>query len=153
MAEVVLQAAADREFSGEDGVEIHVASTGISSEERGNPIDYRAQKVLRGAGYEIPDRTAMRVTREDIENYDLILAMTEVHLASLQRLARSVPEEDRAEIVLYRSFASDADSRFGSDLDVPDPWYGSMSDFDETLETLRDATPNILLYVKDELKG
>lgn len=141
MAEVVLQRAVD-----EAEVDVAVESAAVSSEEQGNPIDYRAQKILRRAGYDIPQRQARQVTTADIVEYDLILAMTEGHHRSLQRLSRSVPEKDRAEIRLYRTFASDADRRGGWDLDVPDPWYGGMSDFEETLDILEDATDNLVAY-------
>lgn len=147
MAEVVLaQSLAGLEE------EVQVDSAGVSAEESGNPIDYRAQKVLRSAGYEVPERSARRITIDDIRDYDLILAMTARHLHDIQRLAQQVPPEQRAEIQMYRSFATDAAQRQPEELDVPDPWYGGMEDFVETLNTLHDATPQLLEHISADLK-
>ena len=35
-----------------------------------------------------------------------------------------------------------------ADVDVPDPWYGGIDDFVETLEILEDATDNILDHAR-----
>lgn len=142
MAEVVLQEAADQK-----GMDVQVDSAATTGWEVGNPIDYRAVKVLRNAGYSPPVRGAQKITRSDIAEYDLILPMTQEHLEQIQRVAASVPEEERAEIRLWRSFATDADTRDAYSLDVPDPWYGNMTDFEETLVTLEDATDNVLSFI------
>lgn len=143
MAEVALQRAADRA-----GLDVEVESAAVTREEIGNPIDYRAQRTLRDAGYDVPKRGARQITRRDIEDYDLILPMTRGHLQQIERLAQAVPASRRAEIRLWREFASDADQRAGYDLDVPDPWYGGQGDFEETLYTIEDATPALLDHVR-----
>lgn len=144
MAEVVLQAAAS-----EAGMDVEVQSAAITAYEVGNPIDYRAQKILREGGYQVPVRGAQQVTRSDLATYDLVLPMTRDHLRSLERLAETLPEEDRPEIRLWREFASDAGSR--TNLDVPDPWYGNLEDFVETLEIIEDATDGLLQHMRDDL--
>ncbi len=144
MAEVVLD-----EYAKRAGADVEVGSAAITSYEVGNPIDYRAQKILREGGYDVPRRGAQQVTRDDIVNYDLILPMTRDHLHSLERLARSVPEDQRAEIRLWKDFASDADQQgngLEAEIDVPDPWYGGIQDFVETLEILEDAADNIIAH-------
>ena len=141
MAEVVLRAAAR-----DAGMDVEVESAAVTAYEVGNPIDYRAQKILREAGYEVPRRGAYQITRTDIAAYDLVLPMTREHLRSLQRLAQAVPEGKRAEIRLWSDFASDAAPL--ADVDVPDPWYGGIDDFVETLEILEDATDNILDHAR-----
>ena len=50
MAHAVLEQAAARA-----GVDVVVDSAGVSDEEAGNPIDRRAARVLRDAGYAVPD--------------------------------------------------------------------------------------------------
>lgn len=142
MAEVVLQKVADQA-----GVDVLVESAATSSWEDGNPIDHRAVKVLRRGGYSPPVRGSQRITRADIVEQDLILAMTKDHMAAIQRLAQDVPEHQRAQILMWRSFATDATERTGDRLDVPDPWYGGMTDFEETLVILEDAADSILTFV------
>ena len=139
LAEVVLQARADQA-----GVDVKVDSAATTSYEVGNPIDPRAQKILRRAGYAVPDRGAQQITLDDIENYDLILPMTRGHLRDINRLAQGVPAQKRAEVRLWKEFAQEPDG----DMDVPDPWYGGVQDFVETLETLEDAAGNIIAYAE-----
>ena len=158
MAEVVLRdrlAAAGIPDSGPGGVT--VTSAGVSDEERGNPIDSRARRVLTEAGYgvgaddvsrttgiAIASHTAHRVTDAEITEADLLLAMTDSHWNVLQRRAASLgAEPDR--IRMYRELdpastqqveavAAGGSSR--SVLNVPDPWYGTMADFLDTLEVV-----------------
>ena len=158
MAEVVLRdrlAAAGIPDSGSGGVT--VTSAGVSDEERGNPIDSRARRVLTEAGYgvgaddvsrataiAIASHTAHRVTDAEITEADLLLAMTDSHWNVLQRRAAGLgAEPDR--IRMYRELdpastqqaeAVTAGGSSRSVLNVPDPWYGTMADFLDTLEVV-----------------
>ena len=141
MAEVVLQKYADQA-----GADVEVDSAAVSSYEVGNPIDPRAQKILRRGGYRVPPRGAQQITVEDIEDYDLILPMTREHQRDINRLAQRVAPEKRAEVRLWKEFAAHQDG----DLDVPDPWYGGVQDFVDTLATLEDAADNIVAYAEQD---
>ena len=158
MAEVVLRdrlAAAGIPDSGSGGVT--VTSAGVSDEERGNPIDSRARRVLTEAGYgvgaddvsratgiAIASHTAHRVTDAEITEADLLLAMTDSHWNVLQRRAaglgvepdriRMYRELDPASAQQAEAVAAGGSSR--SVLNVPDPWYGTMADFLDTLEVV-----------------
>ncbi|MDK6797563.1 hypothetical protein QP317_24905, partial [Escherichia coli] len=71
---------------------VQVKSSGVSSEEHGNPIDRRAQKALRARGYELPaHHFAHRISRDEIEETDLFLPMTSSHK---QSLLRQIPRSD-----------------------------------------------------------
>lgn len=88
MAEVVLRARfaeaglADR---------VVVDSTGISDEERGNPIDRRARTALAARGYEVPGHAARQTSVADLREHDLVLAMTSSHARALRRLGGTPP--------------------------------------------------------------
>ena len=158
MAEIVLRdrlAAAGIPDSGQGGVT--VTSAGVSDEERGNPIDSRARRVLTEAGYgvgaddvsratgsAIASHAAHRVTDAEITEADLLLAMTDSHWNVLQRRAASLGAEP-ARIRMYRELdpasaqQAEAVAAGGSSrsvLNVPDPWYGTMADFLDTLEVV-----------------
>ena len=165
MAEVVLRdrlAAAGIPDSGPGGVT--VTSAGVSDEERGNPIDSRARRVLTEAGYgvgaddvsrttgiAIASHTAHRVTDAEITEADLLLAMTDSHWNVLQRRAASLgAEPDR--IRMYRELdpastqqveAVTAGGSSRSVLNVPDPWYGTMADFLDTLEVVERVSDEL----------
>ena len=145
MAHAILEQAAARA-----GVDVVVDSAGVSDEEAGNPIDRRAARVLRDAGYAVPDHRARQIRAGELGEWDLILAMTSRHLSVLERLF------DRAGVEHEGAPASAADLRQGPRMclyrdldpegsgDVPDPWYGGHQDFLDTLEVIERVTPAIV---------
>jgi protein-tyrosine phosphatase len=151
MAEVVLRDRLERAGLA-DAVE--VSSTGISDEEHGNPIDHRAQQVLREHGYPVPRRRARQVAPTDLTASDLVLAMTSVHARALRRLARTPDVADR--VVMYRSF-DPAVPALGPDvpehtLDIADPWYGGIEDFEVCLEQVEAAADAVVEHVRAALQ-
>ena len=149
------------EYARAQGLDIVVDSAGISDEERGNPIDRRAARVLRENGYGVPDHRARQVQVSEIGDWDLILAMTEYHLRSLHRLRdqagqpgqsdwqhRTAGAENGPQIRMFREF--DPHSR-GGDRDLPDPWYGGHQDFVDTLEVIERSMPALIEYLRDNI--
>ena len=145
MAHAILEQAAARA-----GVDVVVDSAGVSDEEAGNPIDRRAARVLRDAGYAVPDHRARQIRAGELGEWDLILAMTSRHLGVLQRLADRTGVEHAGapasasdlgqgpRICLYRDLDPEGSG------DVPDPWYGGHQDFLDTLEVIERVTPVIV---------
>ncbi len=129
---------------------VAVTSAGVSSEEQGNPMDPRARRVLAEAGYTgeaanvIAAHRAHRMTDAEILGADLLLAMTDAHHRVLARRAGALGA-DPSRILMYRELdpaagelraAVRAGTASRRALDVPDPWYGTMADFVETLEVV-----------------
>ena len=151
IAEVVLR---DRFAAAGLGDRVVVDSGGISSEELGNPIDPRAARVLRDAGYAVPRRTAHQVSGGDIAERDLLLPMTARHARRLRDQAPT--DADAAKVRMYRSFDPAAPTRGEVDesaLDVEDPWYGDHDDFLTTLEQVEAAADAIVAHVRGRLDG
>ena len=147
IAEVVLT---DRLRAAGMGDDVIVDSRGISAEERGNPIDDRAQRVLREHGYEVPERRATRVQADEIAERDLVLAMTRRHHQALTRLADG--DDAVAErIRLYRGFDPGLADAEPHELDMADPWYGDLDDFEECLSQVEAAADDIVDYVSAEI--
>lgn len=120
------------------GIEgIRVDSAGVSDEEAGNPPDSRARRVLAENGYSVPSHRARQVSADDFAQCDLMLAMTKQHLRVLFRLAKRYGHPD-ADLRLYRSFDIEGEG------DVPDPWYGGYSDFEDTMDVIARVTPRII---------
>jgi protein-tyrosine phosphatase len=133
-----------RERLAEAGLEslVTVDSAGTGSWHEGDPADERAVRVLREAGYG-SEHVARQFHPEWFRGLDLVIALDEGHERALRRLARS-PEE-AAKIRLLRSF--DPDSRVG-DLDVPDPYYGDASGFEEVLRLCEAGCEGLLAEVR-----
>ena len=151
IAEVVLR---DRFEAAGLADRVVVDSGGTSSEELGNPIDPRAARVLREAGYAVPRGTAHQVAPSDVAERDLLLPMTAQHARRLRTLA-SAAGTDAAKVRIYRSFDPTAPSLELVDesvLDVEDPWYGGHDDFIATLEQVEAAADAIVDFVRSELR-
>ncbi len=151
MAEVVLRRRLEDAGLGDL---VDVSSTAISDEERGNPIDGRAQSVLRDNGYDVPRREARQVTPTDLTASDLVLPMTAVHARALRRLAKT--PDVAARVVMYRAFdpaAPHVDEPGDAEhvLDIDDPWYGGMADFRTCLDQVEAAAGPIVEHVRAAL--
>jgi protein-tyrosine phosphatase len=169
IAEIVLR---DRFEAAGLGDRVVVDSSGVSDEEHGNPVDRRARRVLAEHGYDTGDgHRAHQVTAADVAGRDLLLPMTAHHARALRRLAaRAGFDGDRSAgdllagrgrdtdgpvIRMYRSF-DPAAPQVGADdsehlLDVDDPWYGGMEDFEQCLAEIEAGADGVVEFVRAEL--
>ena len=123
------------------GHRVEVTSAGIGDWHVGQPANPRAVRVLRAAGYLDTDHVAHQITSDEIAGLDLVLAADRGHLKALRRLA-----DDPAKVRLLRSFdpAADAD-------EVPDPYYGPDSGFDDVLTMTQAAVPGVVEEIRGRL--
>lgn len=158
-----------RRHLADTGAEAVVDSAGISDEEVGNPIDPRQARVLSAAGYRTGDHAARQITADWLARRDLAVAMTARHFRALQSIIADMPAEAAPELRMLREFdprmsgGARADTAVASrggegtaasarvdDVpapDVPDPWYGELKDFEETLETIEASVPGIAAHL------
>ena len=151
MAEIVLR---ERFAAAGLADAVEVDSTGISDEEHGNPVDWRARSVLRRHGYPTGDGHRARQTRaSDLAARDLVLPMTATHARALRRLAgEDAGVVDR--IRMFRTFDPAAPAEPGQPehvLDVDDPWYGPEEGFETTLAEIEAAADGIVAHVRAAL--
>ena len=129
---------------------IELDSAGTGAWHVGSPPDPRA--VAAASAREIPLNGAARtVRREDFEEFDLLLAMDSSNLRELRRLAPSA--EVRAKARLLREFdpasaAAGREPARAEDLDVPDPYYGAASGFEEVLDLVQAACAGLLAQIR-----
>ncbi|WP_245207631.1 low molecular weight protein-tyrosine-phosphatase [Rothia nasimurium] len=128
------------------GLAVEVASSGISNEEEGNPIDHRAKKVLDELNINTGSHRAQQFTRADFDRYDLLLAMDTNHYRALKRLAPN--DEAAAKVRLMREFDPAVAEQPLDRLGIYDPWYGDMSNFYETFQMIRDAVPGVIKHAQ-----
>lgn len=111
-------------------------SAGLAGYHVGDPPDPRAIERARLRGYELSSLRARRVTRQDFERFDLILAMDRDHFHDLREMC---PPERWASVQMFLG----GSDRF-PDVDVPDPYYGTARDFDVVLDLCEDRMPRLL---------
>jgi len=118
----------------EDDFEIDSAGTG--SWHVGERPDSRAVAAARARGIEVRGR-ARQVTPEDLSTFDYVLAMDRDNLRDLDHMARG--GETTARIELFRAYDPDRDGD-----DVPDPYYGGPTGFEDVLEIVSRSCRRLL---------
>lgn len=104
--------------------DVVVTSSGTGGWHVGDPMDSRAAAALARRGYDGSAHRAQEFSSSWFGERDLVLAMDSGHLSALSRRGGrdlAVPVELFAE------------------LDVPDPYYGDESGFDEVLTQIEKA--------------
>jgi protein-tyrosine phosphatase len=133
-AEGVLRAIATREFP---ALPISVASAGTANYHVGEPPDRRTVAAARRRGYDLSAQRARQVRADDFERFEYVLAMDRANLAELER---QQPATASAQLGLFLDYA--ADSGFE---EVPDPYYGSVEDFERVLDLCEAGARGLLL--------
>ncbi|GAB3624678.1 low molecular weight protein-tyrosine-phosphatase [Mariniluteicoccus endophyticus] len=123
-------------YAADAGVDARFTSAGVSSEEIGSPIDPRARQWLTDHGYRADDHRAHRITADEIDAADLVVAMEQTHVDRMLALRPRRSDHIR----LLTDFDPDAEPGSG----VPDPWYGDADGFGDTLRSVEAAMPALV---------
>jgi protein-tyrosine phosphatase len=121
---------------------VRVSSAGIGDWHVGQGANPRTVRVLQAAGYPT-DHRARQISRSDLDAVDLVVAADRGHVRELHRMTT-----DSTKVVLFRAFDPDAD-----DDEVPDPYFGPDSGFDEVLAMTEAAVPGLLDEIVQRLAG
>jgi protein-tyrosine phosphatase len=107
----------------------------IGSHAREKP-DHRAQKAGIARGYSFDKIKARKVTVQDFEKFDLILAMDQQNIKDLIKIA---PANLHYKIQLFLDYAENFDEQ-----EVPDPYYGGAKGFQFVLDLVEDASDGLI---------
>jgi protein-tyrosine phosphatase len=131
MAHVVL--AAKIAGSDLDG-RVDVDSSGTGDWHLGGPMDERAAATLAAAGYNPSRHRAQQFGPAWFDDFDLIVVMDSSNRRDV--LAAAGDDDSRGRVRMLREFDPEA----AGDLDVPDPWNGGQSGFDNVLAMVERST-------------
>ena len=92
------------------------------------------QAAAERRGYELLSRSR-KILADDLENFDLVIAMDRENVADIQRLS----ESPSATIKLLSDFLGD-----DWPSDVPDPYYGGDEGFEYVMDMIEAACPSII---------
>ena len=115
---------------------IQTDSAGTHAYHSGEPADRRAHAAALRRGFSLEGIRARRVTDDDFEIFDYILAMDEDNLMVLQEWA---PAELRSKVRLFLEFAESRQEN-----EVPDPYYGGAAGFERVLDLVEEASQGLL---------
>lgn len=124
------------------GDKVEVDSAGTHGYHVGEAPDSRTQRAAAARGYDLSQLRARKVARQDLDYFDLILAMDKSNLDNLMRLAD--PDQHKR-IRLFMDYARNFD-----DKEVPDPYYGLGHGFDLVLDMVEDASLGLIEDIKQQ---
>jgi protein-tyrosine phosphatase len=136
-AEAVFRAIAAREAP---ELDLEIDSAGTAGYHIGDAPDSRSQAAALRRGYDMSPLRARIVEERDFERFDLILAMDTNNLEVLRRRA---PAGYRERVKLFLEFAPDC----GFD-EVPDPYYGGPTGFEQVLDLVEEASRGLLSHLR-----
>lgn len=125
------------------GDKVEVDSAGTHGYHVGEAPDSRTQRAAAARGYNLSQLRARKVARQDLDYFDLILAMDRSNLDNLRRMA--TPEQQER-LGLFMDYARNFD-----DDEVPDPYYGLGHGFDLVLDMVEDASQGLVEDIKKRM--
>ena len=120
---------------------VDVDSAGTHGYHVGEAPDQRTQRAAARRGYDLSGIRARKVAPQDLEYFDLILAMDR---NSLEALLIVCPPDRADRLGLFMDYSKNFD-----DDEVPDPYYGLGHGFDLVLDMVEDATNGLVDIVKE----
>lgn len=113
-----------------------VDSAGTTNYHTGSTPDKRSIAVAKKYGLDISKMKGRQFTVSDFDTFDIIYAMDNSNYHYILKLARSQTDKHKVKLILNEVYPN-------KDYDVPDPYYGGDSGF-ENVYTMLDEACNII---------
>ncbi|WP_067067076.1 low molecular weight protein-tyrosine-phosphatase [Roseateles chitosanitabidus] len=116
---------------------VRIDSAGIQGWHAGEAPDERSQDHARRRGYELCDQRARALRPDDVERFDLLVAMDAGHLRELRR---------RCPAALQHKI-----SLLPGEVEIPDPYYGGPEGFERVLDLIEQGCRGLAQIVAARL--
>ena len=100
----------------------------------------QAAAAAMNRGIDLSSQQARRVSPDDFERFDYVLAMDS---DNYEILVASCPSGMESRLRLFMDFAPDLETR-----EVPDPYYGGGSGFERVLDLIEQASEGLLTEIR-----
>lgn len=117
------------------GLGWHVDSAGTSGWHDGEGPDHRAVDTCKARGLNISRQVSRKITRHDLDNFDLILAMDADNYCEILSICHTQAQREKIKLILNFLYPD-------RNMAVPDPYYDGR--FDEVYDLLDKATDRII---------
>lgn len=124
-----------------DGDYFVIDSAGTSGYHDGEMPDDRMIRHAKKRGYTLTSRSR-RVTFNDFDNFDYIIAMDDSNVSNLKNMATTI--EEVRKIRKMTSFCDDIDTDY-----IPDPYFGGSEGFDYVIDLVEKIVPYLYRYIKE----
>jgi len=125
------------------GERFELDSAGTHGYHEGELADPRTRRVGQRHGVKVTS-IAREIDTDDLERFDLVVAMDRGHLRQLESMASAA---QRAKLRLIRDFDPGGPGR-----DVPDPYYGGEAGFEQVYTILDAACRGLLEHLKRDAR-
>jgi protein-tyrosine phosphatase len=119
---------------------VSIDSAGTHAYHVGNAPDKRAQATALERGVDLSDLSARRVTPEDFDEFEYVLAMDQDNYMALSEIC---PVQHIDKIHMFMDFAPHMRTR-----EVPDPYYGGPAGFDRVFDLVEAASLGLLEEIR-----
>jgi protein-tyrosine phosphatase len=120
-----------------------IDSAGTHAYHVGKGPDERAQQAAAKRGVDIQHLRARKIHSSDFEYYDHILVMDDDNYALV---IEDCPEEYQHKVKYFLTYAPQLGIK-----EVPDPYYGGKSGFEQVLDMVEDASLGFLESLHQEV--
>lgn len=127
----------------ENQLNVEVDSAGTSNLHRGEAPDLRMQATAKKNGTDLSFLRARQFVKSDFHDFDLIYVMDKSNLKNVLALASSDQDRQKVKLILNELNPSAND-------EVPDPYFGGQSGFDQVYALLDEATDKIINNIKQK---
>ncbi len=139
MAEALLRATLAKRGQGLE--KLKVASFGLAAE-TGQPVSANSVKAMQRIGLDVSSHLSRLLTQADVDRSIVIFGMTESHLAALHSRFDVLPEF----VLLLRDVLPTEVPR-----DIPDPFGGGYRDYEECRDSMVEAMPAMVEFLRQNL--
>jgi protein-tyrosine phosphatase len=122
--------------------DIQIDSAGTHAYHVGEPPDARATQAARKRGIDLGGQRARRVSENDFQHFDYVLAMDR---SNYDDLVSVCPPAHRSKLHLFLKFATGL-----AEDEVPDPYYGGITGFERVLDLIEQASQGLLAEIRQQ---
>lgn len=139
MAEALLRATLAKRGQGLE--KLKVASFGLAAQD-GQPPSANSVKAMQRIGLDVTGHRSRLLTQADVDRSVVIFGMTESHLAALHSRFDVLPDF----VLLLRDVLPTEVPR-----DIPDPFGGGYRDYEECRDSMVEAVPAMVEFLRQNL--
>lgn len=114
-----------------------VDSAGTSGWHEGERPDTRSIVTAKGRGLTIDDQRSRLFTPDDFDNFDIIFAMDSSNYSNIIKIAPDEESKTKVRLIMNEAYP-------GRNKQVPDPYTGGQSGFEDVFDMLELAVDHFL---------
>lgn len=111
------------------GIEGEVDSAGTISAHMGEAPDHRSCEIAMENDIDITDQRARPFRESDFDTFDWIFVMDKENHSNIMKIASTQEQRQKVEMIMNRLLP-------GSNMEVPDPYYGGRPEFEKVFQML-----------------